>query len=123
MMTVKSKRGRRRYVAFITSPEMTKQEMVDRIPGGRTFNVIQCSEGMAIVRCGPSDVGRCEEAVRACDPQAHAVRTSGTLRTLRDEYPVLKKNAPPRPPRRGTPPAKHRVPRYTCADSRVIVII
>lgn len=97
-------------MAFITSPGMTKQKMVDGIPGGRTFNVIQCAEGMAIVRCGPSEIGRCEEAVRTCDPQARAVRTSGTLRTLRDEYPILKKNAPPKPPRKGTLLAKRRTP-------------
>lgn len=97
-------------MAFATSPEMTKQKMVDSIPGGRTFNVIQCAEGMAIVRCGPSEIDKCEEAVRECDPQARALKTSGTLRTLRDEYPILKKNAPPKPPRKGAPPAKRRAP-------------
>ena len=105
-MTVKSKRGRRRYIAFVTSPGMTKQKMVENIPGGKTFNIIQCAEGMAIVRCSRTNIEQCEKAVRSCDPTAYAVRTSGTLRTLRDGYSVLKRNAPPKPPRKGVPPAR-----------------
>ncbi len=107
-MTVKSIRGRRRYIAFVTAPGMTKPDMVAAIPGGKTYNVIQCAEGMAIVRCGPADIERCVRAVKVCDPTAYPVKTSGTLRTLRDCYPVLKKNAPPKPPRGGCAPPKRR---------------
>lgn len=103
-MTVKSKRGRRRYIAFRTSPGMTRGRMISSIPGGRTFNVIQCAEGMAIVRCSPDNVDECEAAVREADPSAEALCMSGTLRALRGRYPALRRNAPPRPPRKGVPP-------------------
>lgn len=96
-MTVKSIRGRRRYLAFFTSPGMTREKMVKSIPGGKKFNVIQCAEGMAIVRCAPSEFGECCGAVKTADACAEFATMSGTLRTLRDRYPVLKRNAPPKP--------------------------
>ena len=103
-MTVKAIRGRRRYVAFDVSPGMTFETLASRVP--RRYRVIQCAGGMAIVRCG-DDVEDCVESVRHADPGAVSRRTSGTLRTLRDRYSVLRENAPPKPPRKGTkPPAK-----------------
>ncbi len=96
-MTVKSKRGRRRYVVFSVSPGLTREALIHGIPGGRRFNVIQCAEGMAIVRCAPDEVEECTAAVRRAEAGAETVCVSGTLRTLRDRYPVLKRNAPPKP--------------------------
>lgn len=55
-MTVKSERGRRRYIAFKVSPSLTRRALIESIPGGKTFNVIQCARGMAIVRCSPANV-------------------------------------------------------------------
>lgn len=105
-MTVKSKRGRRRYVVFTTVPDNTRDRMVHRIPGGKKFNVIQCAEGMAIVRCAPDEVEECVAAVKTVDPTAEMVTMSGTLRTVRDKYPVLKRNAPPKPSRSKQPAPK-----------------
>lgn len=102
-MTVKSERGRRRYVAFATDPELTKESVVHNIPGGKRFNVIQCAEGMAVVRCAPSDIDECIAAVGRIDPASEALSVSGTIRTLRDRYPVLKRTAPPKPRRSPAP--------------------
>ncbi len=96
-MTVKSERGRRRYIAFTADPEMTKESAVRIIPGGKRFNIIQCAEGMAIVRCAPEEIDECISAFRQVDPTCEALTVSGTLRTLRDRYPILKKTAPPKP--------------------------
>ena len=104
-MTVKSKRGRRRYLVFTVSDIASRESMIHRIPGGKRFNVIQCAEGMAIVRCAPDEIGECTEAVRVAEPSAELVTVSGTLRTLRDRYPVLKRNAPPKPSRAPKPKA------------------
>ena len=102
-MTVKSVRGRRRYVAFNVSGTLTREVLIRGIPGGRRFNVIQCAEGWAIVRCSPAEIGECEAAVRSVCPDAKTVTVSGTLRTLRDRYPVLKRNAPPKPAKKAAP--------------------
>jgi len=105
-MTVKSQRGRRRYVAFTTSPGLSKNGLIAGMARfGRTYNIIQCGDGMAIVRCAPDTIYACIAAVREGDPQATAVLTSGTLRTLRDRYPVLRANTPPKPPRSRLPTA------------------
>lgn len=96
-MTVKSKRGRRRYVVFSVPAGLTREDLIRKIPGGRRFNVIQCAEGMAIVRCAPEEIGECEAAVRTVAGTAETVSVSGTLKTLRDKYPILKRNAPPKP--------------------------
>ena len=55
-MTVKSKRGRRRYLVFTVPGSASRESMIRAIPGGKRFNVIQCAEGMAIVRCAPDEI-------------------------------------------------------------------
>ncbi len=102
-MTVKSERGRRRYVVFRVSADLTRETLIRGIPGGKRFNVIQCAEGWAVVRCAPSEIEECEGAVRAVFPGAETVTVSGTLRTLRDRYAVLKRNAPAKPVRKTAP--------------------
>jgi len=106
-MTVKAQRGRRRYIAFDVSPGMTVEIFVARMPKHR-FRVIQCAGGMAIIRCSGDDIEGCIGCVTAADPGAVSRRTSGTLRSLRDRYSVLRENAPPRPPRKGVKPAALR---------------
>ncbi len=71
-------------------------ERPDR-PWGRTYNVIQCAGGMAVVRCSPAQRESCIAAVREADASCRPVAASGTLRTLRDRYQVLRDNIPPRP--------------------------
>lgn len=107
-MTVKAIRGRRRYLVFNVSEKTTREHMVRTIPGGKKFNVIQSAEGMAIVRCAPDQFDECVAAVKVTDPSAEFVTMSGTLKTVRDKYPVLKRNAPPKPPRsKSSPLPKH----------------
>ncbi len=102
-MTVKSKRGRRRYVVFSVPSGLTREDLIHGLPGGRRFNVIQCAEGMAIVRCSPEEIDECAAAVRTAESGAEVVTVSGTLRTLPDRYPVLKRNAPPNPAQKKAP--------------------
>lgn len=102
-MTVKSERGRRRYIAFVTNPAMTRESAIHLIPGGKRFNIIQCSDGMAIVRCSPTEIDECIAAFGRVDPSSEALTVSGTLRALRDRYPVLKITAPPKPHRQSVP--------------------
>lgn len=99
-MTVKSIRGRRRYIAFRVDPSLSRRDIINDIPGGRHFNVIQCEKGMAAVRCAPEEIEECISAVRHVDPSAEPLRTSGTLRTLRDRYGILRETKPPKPIRR-----------------------
>ncbi|MFA6870514.1 MAG: hypothetical protein WCQ63_06005 [Methanomethylophilus sp.] len=104
-MTVKAQRGRRRYIAFSTNPALTRNDLIAGLaPWGRTYNVIQCAAGMAIVRCSPAQREACIAAVRQADSSCNPVDTSGTLRTLRDRYPALKAHIPPRPQNHVRPP-------------------
>jgi RNase P/RNase MRP subunit POP5 len=91
-MVVKSKRGRRRYIAFSTSPDVTKESL---IRGFRSIAadppyIVQCASGMAILRCSPDKREETASVMSLADPSSVPLRTSGTLRTLRDEYPILK---------------------------------
>lgn len=97
-MTVKAKRGRRRYVAFCTDPLLDREKALHRMRT-KKFLIVQCAEGMAVVRCAPDQIAECTEAFRMADPDACSVAVSGTLRTLRDRYPVLRRTAPPKPRR------------------------
>jgi hypothetical protein len=94
-MTVKSKRGRRRYIAFTVSCNLENREsLISRIAetsgNGRSAHVIQCGSGMAIARCAPDDREPTIDILRQADPSSEPLLTSGTLRTLRDKYPELR---------------------------------
>ncbi|MDR0523181.1 MAG: hypothetical protein LBG62_01995 [Candidatus Methanoplasma sp.] len=92
-MTVKSKRGRYRYVAFRVSPGLTKPALISRVReacrGGSGPYVVQAGGGMAVVRCAPGERDRVAEIMAAADAGSESLRTSGTLRSLRDRYPEL----------------------------------
>ena len=96
-MVVKEKRGRRRYVAFTVSPMFTKDSLISalRITCGEPPYVILCAEGWAVVRCAPTDRDASVTAVKLADPAAVPLCTSGTLATLYDRYPELKRLRPP----------------------------
>ena len=92
MMVVKSKRGRRRYVAFTLSETFTKETLAGKLSaysGGTEFKVIQCASGWCIVRSAPNDVRKVIEMMSHADPASKSVSTSGTLITLRSKYPPL----------------------------------
>lgn len=91
-MVVKSVRGRRRYVAFTTPEGMHRDEMVSTfetlaIP---SVKVITCGHGKAVIRCDPGHVPVLIDAYEKSFPGNCSLRTSGTLRTLRDADPELK---------------------------------
>ncbi len=95
-VTVKAKRGRRRYIAFDVPADLDMGGLIQKLPRGR-FRVIQCAGGMAAVRCDAQETKDCIEAVTHAVPGAVPRRTSGTIKTLRDRYSVLRDNRPPRP--------------------------
>jgi len=95
-MVVKEKRGRRRYIAFTMHPGITKESLISslrRLCGDPPY-VVQCGEGWAIVRCSPNDVDETVGLVRLADPSSVSLKTSGTLRTLRNTYSELKRLRP-----------------------------
>jgi RNase P/RNase MRP subunit POP5 len=93
---VKEKRGRRRYIAFTVSAELTKETLISALRSvcSEPPYVIQCGEGWAIVRCSPAAAETTISRMRLADPSSSSLRTSGTLRTLRDLYPELKRLRP-----------------------------
>ena len=97
-MTVKSKRGRRRYIAFTLDSKFDRTSLISglrSVAGDAAPYVVQCSEGWCIVRCTPD---RREETIALMglvDPSAVSLRTSGTLITLRRRYPRLEETRPP----------------------------
>lgn len=97
-MTVKQKRGRRRYIAFDVPVGLTAPAMAQGLPRG--FRVIQCSGGMAVIRCAPGETEECIVAVTERFSGSAPRRTSGTLRALRSRYSVLREGKPAKPHRR-----------------------
>jgi len=95
-MVVKEVRGRRRYVAFTVNAELTKTSLISLLRTVCTEPpyVVQCAEGWAIVRCSPVMIERTIELVMLADPSASSLKTSGTLKKLRDTYSELKRLRP-----------------------------
>jgi len=97
-MVVKSKRGRRRYIAFTVDGSLTKETLIARF---RTSDlpfeprVVQCSEGWCIIRCGPKEREDAIAIMKAVDPKSTSLCTSGTVVTLRNRYPELMRLRPP----------------------------
>jgi len=92
-MVIKSKRGRRRYIAFSVSPELKKEALIRGLrqvdPDSPPY-VIQLTGGKAIIRCSPDKREGTIAAVSQVDPSSVSLITSGTLRTIRGMYPELK---------------------------------
>ena len=97
-MVVKSKRGRRRYIAFTVSSGLTKESLAGKLSafgGDSAPKVIQCAEGWCILRCSPAERDGTISLMSNIDPQSKSLRTSGTLITLRRRYPRLMETRPP----------------------------
>lgn len=88
-MTVKSKRGRRRYTAFEVPEGTDRQGMEAAVSGIRSAKVITCGGGRAVVRTLPSDRDALADAVSAAFPGSRSTDCSGTLRALRARDPEL----------------------------------
>lgn len=92
-MTVKSERGRQRYIAFDVSPKMEKDALIKRFRSAgpdRIPYIIQCSSGKAIIRCSPKEKEESIRMMSLIDPSSVPLTTSGTLRKIRERYPELK---------------------------------
>ncbi len=91
-MVVKSVRGRRRYTAFEVPPGTLREdvESVLKSSGIEDFKVITCSGGYAVVRTPPRGCAGLRDAMAMLDPGVRSLKTSGTLRTLRDRFPFLR---------------------------------
>jgi RNase P/RNase MRP subunit POP5 len=90
-MVVKSKRGRRRYIALrCREGTMTDEDLLASLrsslsPAGIKYKVIQFDGKEGIVRVGGGDRVRAEEELNSTGSRLMTFRTSGTLRTLREE--------------------------------------
>ena len=97
-MVVKSVRGRRRYIAFTVDPSLNREMLISRlrsVSGDAAPYVVQCAEGWCILRVSPKDSESALSLMSRLYPDSKSVSTSGTLRTLRSRYPVLKSTKPP----------------------------
>jgi len=90
-MTVKEKRGRRRYIAFSVDRGMSKTDLITRFKRSvpEPPYVVQCGGGYAILRCSPTETDGVIAAVKTVDPSAESLMTSGTLKALRSKVPGL----------------------------------
>lgn len=90
-MVVKSVRGRRRYIYF-RIPAGTHRDDLTAMIGDRiaSAKVITCHRTDAVVRCLPQDCSALTGLLSGPENGCESVKTSGTLRTLRDEYPQLR---------------------------------
>ena len=90
-MVVKDVRGRRRYIAFRVSPGTGKTILINRLQTqtSKVPYVVQCENGLAILRCEPSEMESTVALMLSVDPSWTSILTSGTLKTLRDKIPGL----------------------------------
>ncbi len=92
-MVVKAKRGRRRYIAFITEPS-TDEELLHSLSsawrgaGITSFKLIQYDGTKGIFRVRGEHQKAAVEALRAPREglQVNTLAASGTLRTLRERF-------------------------------------
>jgi RNase P/RNase MRP subunit POP5 len=91
-MVVKEGNGRRRYIVFDVSPEITKESLIKRLrsAGSDPPYIIQCVPGKAVLRCSPKEKDDVIDVMARADPASVPLITSGTLRTVRGRYPELK---------------------------------
>ena len=99
-MVVKEKRGRRRYIAFmvVSDFQLSKQELVSKIRERsmeldlKPPSLIQFEGKVGIVRCSHLEKDRTIELLGDIGVKGNkafhveTLRTSGTLRTLREIY-------------------------------------
>jgi RNase P/RNase MRP subunit POP5 len=93
-MTVKSVRGRRRYISFEV-PEGTDRDGIVMAlekaePPVPSAKAITCGKGKAVIRCSPADREAAVSAISSSFGGSKSLRTSGTLRSLRDLDPDLR---------------------------------
>jgi hypothetical protein len=90
-MVVKSKRGRRRYIAIrCREGIMTDEDLMASLrsslsPAGIRYKVIQFNGKEGIIRVGGGDRICAEKELNRPEGGLMTFRTSGTLRTLREE--------------------------------------
>ena len=89
-MVVKSERGRRRYIFFEVPQPVRRNDVSQALDGIGSVKVITCSDGRAVVRCSPDDREPVTQRMTETFGGCRSVRTSGTLRGLRDRYPPLR---------------------------------
>jgi RNase P/RNase MRP subunit POP5 len=90
-MVVKSKRGRRRYIAFrwqgnqaASDEDLLAYLRSTLAPLGVRFKLIQFDGRQGIFRVGGGDRGPVLERLAQADGPVRTLRTSGTLRSLRE---------------------------------------
>ncbi len=118
-MVVKSKRGRRRYIAFEVRPpgsisydELARAVEAEEKKGGLRLKLIEYRSGRGIVRCLEPEVKRTKEflASLGCEETGcvvETVLTSGTLLSLRESL-GLPKPPPRRRPKKAPSQGKKR---------------
>ena len=91
-MVVKSVRGRRRYISFTAGADMRRDDMAPIVEsfGIPSVKLITCGKGKAVVRCDPAHRDELIDAYIGAFPGCCSLKTSGTLRTLRDEDASLR---------------------------------
>lgn len=98
-MVVKAKRGRRRYIAFVVSEStVSNEDLLSALNssfsqiGRKVPKIIQFDGSRGIVRTSDVDKEKAIEALnnisveRGSSFSLRTLRTSGTLRTLRERY-------------------------------------
>lgn len=85
-VTVKSIRGRRRYIVFNVPEDADRRGLNNLLSDLPQIKIIHCGEGMAVVRCPPAEKEEVIERILLRYPGSESLKTSGTLRTLREIY-------------------------------------
>lgn len=94
-MTVKCERGRRRYILFEVTEDVDRHAIIRVMPDLPQLRIIYCGEGMAVVRCTPEGREKAISAVESNFPGSRSLKTSGTLKSLREHYGPLGKRPKP----------------------------
>ena len=91
-MVVKSKRGRRRYVVFQVEKTLQKNTVIDVLNAKKIeLYVVQCDSGFCVIRTPHDQVEKTIETICNTFESSSSLSISGTLKTLRNKYPILEK--------------------------------
>lgn len=95
-MTVKSRYGRKRYIAFDLGHYVSKKKIESDLSKNshHPIRVIQCAEKWCILKCEPKQMTHVTEIVPKMIPGSVSKSTSGNLLTLRKKYMILRNTRP-----------------------------
>lgn len=95
-MTVKSRYGRKRYIAFDLGRCVSKKKLESDLSRNNHYQikVIQCAEKWCVLKCEPKHMTHVTDIIPKMIPGSVSKSISGSLLALRKKYTILRSTRP-----------------------------